>query len=94
MSIQHYMNLLVWPWLKNSQLPDITLNGSGNNDIINNGINGFILNEISYKKFGDIVINSFSKSSDYKKIVNKGYENALNYDIIVYVNKLLEIYKN
>ena len=77
-----------------SRLPVITLNGSGNNDIINNGINGFILNEISHKKFGDIVINLFSKPSEYKKIVNKGYENALNYDIIVYVNKLLEIYKN
>lgn len=54
----------------------------------------YIAFEISHKKFGDIIINLFSKPLEYTKIVNKGYENALNYDIIVYVNKLLEIYKN
>lgn len=76
-----------------SRLAVVTLNGSGNSDIIDNEINGFILNENNYKKFGDIIINLFSKPSDYKKIVKKGYENALKYDITLYVNKLLKIYK-
>lgn len=77
-----------------SKLAVVTLNGSGNNDIIDNGINGFILNENNYKKFGDIVIDLFSKPSEYIKMVKKGYESALKYDITVYVNKLLKIYKS
>jgi glycosyltransferase involved in cell wall biosynthesis len=77
-----------------SRLAVVSLNGSGNSDIIDNGINGFILNENNFKKFGDIIINLFSKPSEYKKLVNKGNENALNYDIKIYVNKLYKFYKN
>lgn len=77
-----------------SRLAVVSLNGSGNSDIIDNGINGFILNENSHKKFGDIIINLFSKPSEYTKMVDKGYENALKYDITLYVNKLLKIYKS
>lgn len=77
-----------------SRLAVVSLNGSGNSDIIDNGINGFILSENNHKKFGDIVINLFSKPKEYAKIVNKGYENTLNYNIKVYVNKLFKIYKN
>ena len=50
--------------------------------------------ENNYKKFGEIVINLFSKPSEYIKMVKKGYESALKYDIPVYVNKLLKIYKS
>ena len=77
-----------------SRLAVVTLNGRGNNDIIDNGINGFILNEKNFKIYGDIIIKLFSNTSDYKKIVKKGYESALKYDITFYVNKLLKIYKS
>ena len=77
-----------------SRLAVVTLNGGGNNDIIDSGINGFILNENNYKKFGDIVINLFSNPTEYINMVKKGYESALKYDITVYVNKLLKIYKS
>jgi glycosyltransferase involved in cell wall biosynthesis len=77
-----------------SRLAVVTLNGRGNNDIIDNGINGFILNEKNFKIYGDIIIKLFSNTSDYKKIVKKGYESALKYDITIYVNKLLKIYKS
>lgn len=77
-----------------SRLAVVSLNGSGNSDIIDNGINGFILNENNYKKFGDIVIKLFSNTSNYKKIVRKGYKSALKYDITGYVNKLLKIYES
>ena len=77
-----------------SRLAVVSLNGVGNSDIIDNGINGFILNENNQRKFGDTIINLFSNTSDYTKISNKGYENALKYDIELYVNKLLKIYKS
>ena len=77
-----------------SRLAVVTLNGRGNNDIIDNGINGFILNEKNFKIFGDIIIKLFSNTADYKKIVKKGYESALKYDITFYVNKLLKVYKS
>ncbi|MDA9894028.1 glycosyltransferase [bacterium] len=77
-----------------SRLPVITLNGSGNADLIKDKINGYLIEDQDPVKFGDIIIDLFQNKEKYKSISMNGFETCANYDIKIYINKLLNIYTN
>ena len=77
-----------------SRLPVIALNGSGNKDLIENNVNGFIIEDQNPKVFGDIIIDLFCNKEKYQKISDEGYKTSLKYDISNYIVNLLKIYKN
>ena len=77
-----------------SRLPVIALNGSGNKDLIKNGVNGYIIDDQNPKVFGDIIIDLFCNKDKYQKISEQGFQTSLKYDLSKYIKKLLKIYNN
>jgi glycosyltransferase involved in cell wall biosynthesis len=77
-----------------SGLPVISLNGSGNADIIKDKINGYLIKDQDPVKFGDVILDLFQNKEKYKSISKKGFETCANYDIKNYVPQLLKIYKS
>jgi glycosyltransferase involved in cell wall biosynthesis len=77
-----------------SKLPVISLNGTGNLDIINDKIDGFLINEINPIIFGDCIINLFNNKIKYQTISKKAFEKSLLYGMKNYANQLVKIYKN
>jgi len=77
-----------------SGLPVISLNGSGNADLIKDKINGYLIEDQDPVKFGDVILDLFQNKEKYKSISKKGFETCANYDIKNYVTQLLKIYKS
>ncbi len=69
-------------------LPVVTLDGGGNRDLIENGKNGFILNEQDSKLFAEKILEV--KNNEEMKKYNIQF--AQKFDIDNYTNKLLELY--
>jgi glycosyltransferase involved in cell wall biosynthesis len=75
-------------------LPIVSLDGKGNRDFIENGMNGYILENEDPKLFSDIIINLIQNKELYGKIAEKGKVTAQKYDIKNYTTKLINIYKD
>lgn len=75
-------------------LPVITLDGKGNRDIIEEGKNGYMIFEQDAEKFAETIINLWNDKQKMKEISAFANEFAKQYDIVNYVDKLLELYQN
>ncbi len=76
-----------------SKLAVIAFNGKGNEDIIENNLNGFIFNKKDPKMFGDVIIDLFLDKIRYLEIISEGFKKSLDYDISEYTDNLINIYK-
>ncbi|MBK8805295.1 MAG: glycosyltransferase family 4 protein [Bacteroidales bacterium] len=74
-------------------LPVITLNGGGNVDLIENGKNGFIIDEQNPELFADKIIEIWENKTLYNQISSNAQEFAQRFDIKEYVDKLIKLYK-
>ncbi|HWB62698.1 MAG TPA: glycosyltransferase family 4 protein [Chitinophagales bacterium] len=75
-----------------SGLPVIALNGRGNRQLIEDGHNGFMLDEQNATKFADIIQKVVSDEKLYNTLSANAVKFARKYDIVAYVDKLLAIY--
>lgn len=76
-------------------LPVISLNGKGNQDIIIDDYNGYIVSENDPKLFAEKVIEVYSNQELYKTLAKNAQKVAIEkYDIKNYTNKLIEIYSS
>lgn len=76
-----------------SGLPVISLNGGGNAELIDDGVNGFIIDDQDASIFCDKIELLWKDKSKYDAISQEGLINSKNYDIVPYIDKLLNLYK-
>lgn len=75
-------------------LPCISLDGDGNKDLIINDFNGYLLDKYtSYKDFAKKIITLITDIEKYKKLSNQAIDFASKYDINIYGDNLMKIYK-
>ena len=74
-------------------LPVISLDGKGNRDIIENGVNGYIISQKNPLLFAEKIIELINNRDLFEKISNNAKLNAKKYDIKNYTEKLLQFYK-
>ena len=77
-----------------ASLPVITLNGGGNRDLIEEGKNGFLIEEENVERFTEKIIELLSNPKQYKEISEYAQLFAKKFDIVPYVNNLLKLYRN
>lgn len=77
-----------------SGLPIVCTSAKGNKDIIEEGINGFLIKERSFKKIADKIELLINDRYLYEKISNSSFELSKKYNITNYVDKLVKIYKS
>lgn len=75
-------------------LPVVSLDGKGNRDVIQDGINGFLVEQGDLNRFVQCIIDLLTDSELYNKFQQEGYKTALKHDIKPYVDQLLELYKS
>ncbi len=71
-------------------LPVVTLDGGGNRDLVENGKNGFILNQQEPKLFAEKIL----EVKDNKEMKKYNEQFAQKFDIDNYTIKLLELYQS
>lgn len=76
-----------------SGLPVVTLNGGGNAYIMENGKNGFIIDEQNPELFAEKILEIWENEYLYKAMRKYAQEYSKHFDIKEYVDKLLGIYK-
>lgn len=74
-------------------LPVITLDGGGNRDLIEEGKNGFLIEEANPDLFVEKIMFMIKNKSAYQAVSTNANEFAKNYDIKSYVDKLLKLYQ-
>lgn len=74
-------------------LPVICLDGGGNRDIIEQGKNGFMIYEKKPELFVQAIIDLVANPLLYNKMSAYAIEYARKFDIKLYVDRLLEIYR-
>ena len=74
-------------------LPVVSLDAAGNRDIINYGENGYILPEQNAKVFADTIEQLANDKPLYNRIQQAGLQTAHKFDIVSYVEKLLDLYR-
>jgi glycosyltransferase involved in cell wall biosynthesis len=74
-------------------LPVIALDGGGNRELIQNGGNGYIIDEALTSIFTD-KIKEAARPENYTHLSNGAISTASQYDILPYVTKLLDLYAN
>jgi glycosyltransferase involved in cell wall biosynthesis len=77
-----------------ASLPVITLNGGGNRDLIEEGKNGFLIEEENVERFTEKIIELLSNPKQYKEMSEYAQLFAKKFDIVPYVNNLLKLYRN
>jgi len=75
-------------------LPVVCLDGGGNRDIIENGKNGFILEDQNSIVFADKIMELVSNQKLYSSMSCYAQEYAKKFDITEYVDKLIQLYFN
>ena len=75
-------------------LPLVCTNAKGNKDIIEEEINGYLVNERSATKLADKIELLINDEKLYAKISKSSFESSKKYNIANYVDKLMEIYKS
>ncbi|MCQ2605185.1 MAG: glycosyltransferase family 4 protein [Bacteroidales bacterium] len=73
-------------------LPVVTLDGKGNRDLIEEGKNGYMIYEQNPKLFADKILEIWNDKQKYQEMSLFAQEYAKQYDIVPYVDRLLEIY--
>jgi glycosyltransferase involved in cell wall biosynthesis len=73
-------------------LPLLSLDGQGNRELIENGTNGFMFPEENAEIFAEKIIEVLSAEGTYQKLSQNAVQQAAQYDIVPYVDRLLEIY--
>jgi glycosyltransferase involved in cell wall biosynthesis len=71
-------------------LPVVTLDGGGNRDLMENGKNGFIINEQNPKIFAEKIL----EVKDNEEMKKYNIQFAQKFDIDNYTNNLLELYQS
>lgn len=75
-------------------LPVVSLDGKGNRDLIQDGINGFIVEQNDIDTFVQRIIDLIEDKELYNRIALKGQESAKKYDIRNYTDQLIQIYQH
>lgn len=75
-----------------SSLPVVSIDGGGNRDFMENGVNGFIQKELDAKRFAGRIVQLLEEEGLYEKIGQNARKTAQNYDIRPYIDKLFELY--
>lgn len=76
-----------------AKLPCIALDGGGNLDIIEDGINGFIVNPPDAEKFAEKIKTLMQDKATYLSIVKNGEAYIAKADMQGYILKVLDIYR-
>ena len=71
----------------------VSLNGKGNLDIHEEGLNGFIIEPANPKAFAQAIVSCAKHPEHFIKIAEYSFNFAMHFDIRPYVSKLIEIYK-
>ncbi len=74
-------------------LPVVTLDGKGNRDIILNGKNGYLFDDINAVSFADKILEIYNQPALYDQMSRDAVAFAKTYDIKENVLKLMEIYR-
>ncbi len=77
-----------------SGLPCITLDAKGNRDIIKDGINGYMIYKQEIDVFCDKIQTLVNNEELYIKMSNNAIEFARDFDIKIYIDKLVDYYIN
>lgn len=77
-----------------SGLPVITFNGGGNEELIQNEVNGFLMNKLDKNMFSTKIIELFGNVEEYNRISENAYNSVKKHDIAPYVEKLINLYTN
>ena len=75
-----------------SGLPVISLNGGGNNELVVNGKNGFMINKPSPSLFADKIVKTIEDKFLYNRMSEKANKFAEEYDIKNYIKHLIILY--
>lgn len=75
-----------------SGVPVVSTDGYGNRDLINNGKNGFLINERNPKLIADQIEILLRDKNIYLNIKNNAFNFSKNFDIYNYTDKLINIY--
>lgn len=75
-------------------LPVVSLDGRGNRDIITNDENGYIITEQDASVFADTILQLASDKELYNRIQQAGLHTAQQFDIVKYIDSLLDIYRS
>lgn len=76
-----------------SGLPVVCLDGKGNQDLIEEGKNGYMISEPNPDEFADKIIELWNHQEKYREMSRYAIAFAKKYDIKEYVQKLVQIYK-
>jgi glycosyltransferase involved in cell wall biosynthesis len=74
-------------------LPCVCLDGRGNRDVIEHGKNGYIFKAQEPKQFAQTIQNLLSNPVKMQEMSNYAINYAANFDMPLYINRLLELYK-
>ncbi len=75
-----------------ASLPVVTLDGKGNRDLIEEGKNGYMIYEQNPALFADKILEIWNDKQKYQEMSLFAQNFAKQYDIVPYVDRLLEIY--
>lgn len=75
-------------------LPVVTTDGKGNVDLIRQGENGFLLQDRNVENFSRKVIECLEDQTEYERMSNYAIEFSREFDISLYVEKLIGIYQS
>ncbi len=75
-----------------ASLPVVTLDGKGNRDLIEEGKNGYMIYEQNPELFADRILEIWNDKQKYQEMSLYAQEYAKQYDIVPYVDRLLNIY--
>ena len=75
-----------------SGLPVISLNGKGNNDLIENGKNGYIFEEENPNLFSQKIIHIYKNHNEREILIQNGFSTAKKHDIKEYTENLISCY--
>lgn len=73
-------------------LPIVSLNGKGNIDLVQNGKNGFLLNEEDHKQFASAIVKVIESQETWFKLSSNGRKLSSSFGIESYTDRLLELY--
>jgi glycosyltransferase involved in cell wall biosynthesis len=74
-------------------LPVVCYNGGGNKELIQSGVNGYLLNSPDPVLFAEKILETMHPAT-YKSMSENAISSAQKYDIVPYVDKLLHLYKS
>jgi glycosyltransferase involved in cell wall biosynthesis len=75
-----------------SGLPVVSLDGKGNSDLIENGVNGYLVSEEDVRLFARRVLECFTPIEAWSAMSVQARSFSVKYDINVYLQKLLHLY--